>query len=395
MLNPRMNSVLAILSCVAAFPSYAGGVFVSKRILPSPAEGLRTFVSSLGPRKAPLLSGNGKTLLGISEREDLVVWDLATGSSTVLPGAKTDGHIENLAVDPAFSKALISVSKSSSGIGDELVLWDLAKKKELFRIASKLPVRDRRSIDIVRVAPDFRSAATFAATDRGELWDLEQGKIVRAFDTPIGSLDDVQLSAAGDRAVSAFGYAGLVLWDFATAKPLKKVALWSSPTHIQVNPEFTRAIVQVNNGMLELYDFTRIATSPDDPDADTYDPANVEFDFEYALATDFVASRSLDCVLIATANRNLELWDPVAKRRRGNFYSHRSPILQFAADASFRRAIAISEGQLVVYDLARGFAVDEVAPDKGKFVFFAANEDQTMVWALTDAGVVTEWALRN
>jgi WD40 repeat protein len=179
------------------------------------ARRLRTLGGSTRPFSSVAFGGDGKLLAGGSLDGTVKLWDLARGQDVrVLAGR--GGEVEAVAFGPD-SKLLASAAQDH-----QVTVWDVEAAKPLRVLRVEDPARGggavagSESASAVAFSPDGRTLAGGDSSGAVDLWEVETGRLVRAF-AGDGRVNSLAFGEGGRALVS-----GGTVWDVASGRELRR-----------------------------------------------------------------------------------------------------------------------------------------------------------------------------
>jgi RNA polymerase sigma factor (sigma-70 family) len=227
--------------------------------------------------KSVCFTRDGKFLVTAGAGNTLHVWDVAAGKERQV----FDGH-QNWIASVAFSPDGRTLAAGSGGFAFRL--WDVASRRELFRspqetgnivafgpagrrvaAASYLGTvhtfraTDGRQLRRAKIrggnvsslayAADGRTLALGGTDRRIRVWDLDQGKEVRSWQTPHRLIDRLALSPDGKTLASAGMDAFFVkLWDVGTGKEIRTLMHGGAVECLAFSPDGKTLVAGVIQG---------------------------------------------------------------------------------------------------------------------------------------------------
>ena len=240
------------------------------------------------PQTRVVLSGDGRRVAGWSAPDNLTTWDASTGKELFKAAIKLP-NVLSLVISPDGK----SVAASSSQ-GGQVVIWDVDGGKELHRFEGAGPLQglafspngkiiggfgvDRAphlwNLETGKELPPFEAPPSsglvffggrilafspdgkMLAASQGtaiRLWSVETGKLLQRFIGHTAAVDDVRLSADGQRLVSCGGDGVARLWDLGGSK---EIASWnntySSPASMIAGPDGESVLAPASGGWMRI-----------------------------------------------------------------------------------------------------------------------------------------------
>jgi len=152
-----------------------------------------------------VFSTDKKTLVGATNRETMVVWDVATRK----PMHQFFGPDDRQAVVDISPDGRQMVSGRSTGM---IRLWDTSTGKEVRIIKAH-----RGDVVAVAFAPDGKTIASAGTDTKVKIWEVETGKEVRTLSRTTDVASTLKFSPDGKKL--AAGYQGnVLLWETSTGR---------------------------------------------------------------------------------------------------------------------------------------------------------------------------------
>lgn len=179
-------------------------------------------------------SADFKRAVTLSDHERVELWDLETGRS-ILSMKCPSGLDEEIHASADFKRAVVANSKGIS-------VFDLERGVLLKKIQRDLFIRFR-----IQISADAKRAVTVSVGGRAELWDLENGKLLRKVEWKDANPNwtaPFRVDADFTRAILGAGFGETFGWNLRTGKLIpmgeKKHATMLGALH--VDSDFDRAL---------------------------------------------------------------------------------------------------------------------------------------------------------
>ncbi len=165
---------------------------------------------SMDYQEVPTPSPDGQALFSIkrNQRNQLVVWDLKTGTKKVTLSA--DGDLSAIAL-PMDGKRIFSSSK------DYFQIWDMGRMSE--KASTPVNVQNARIVKIL-ITPDGKKAMSLSESGTIIVWDIEKGEeLHKLFVTNNPGQKTFLISSDGQRLFGG-DYLSLRAWDLESGTEL-------------------------------------------------------------------------------------------------------------------------------------------------------------------------------
>jgi WD40 repeat protein/tRNA A-37 threonylcarbamoyl transferase component Bud32 len=350
-------------------------------------------IAARDPIRSVALSRDRKFALTGDEGGNLIQWDLrkkpaggkAGGLVRSFPGEAT-----GVSISPDGERALAA--------GRSLRLYDLAKGKEAKVLGSGA---------CLAVTPDWKRALTGGTDGMLRLWDLDEGKQLKALDCKAEAFA-VAISRDGKYGIAGLGGrqtkagmpvqkdgkpvqagASAVLWDLAEGKEMKhfKLAARGMIGTVGISPDGRRAYYGLDR-QIYVWDLKTRKDLPTIWGVPYYSRIVWAPDGRHAL--------------LAGRDAKLGLWDMEKGKRVRSFVGHKASVASAALSADGKRVVTGgfhvgpdpkgSPPTVRVWDYATGKELAKI-PSETSILCLAISPDRKFVLFGDRKGGLTQWAL--
>lgn len=290
------------------------------------------------------LSPDGALAISGSADNELIVWDVASGSAV----QRLRGHL-----DPVRAVAFLGDGRRAlSGADDySMRLWDVQSGERLLEFGGH-----GDSVLSIAVSPNGRTVATASADRSIVIWDIESGRPINRFTDHEDAVTTLVFDTTGTRLLSGSADNTLILWDVNAPRDTARLRRFfghdAPVTAVDIAPDGQKALSasldntliewNLNNGRI----VRRLAAHADAVLAVDYSP-----DGNLAL------SGSQDSTLI--------IWDMTSGAIHQRFVGHRSSVTDAIFTPDGRGVLSASnDGTLRLWRLNNGAEITALRADE-------------------------------
>jgi WD40 repeat protein len=294
---------------------------------------VRTLAGHKGVVNSIAFAADGKRMAAAGYGPDVKVWDVASGKELVRLTKPHQGNdLSSVALSADGTRLLVARLWQGGGtvVSSDLSLWDVDNRKELW-----ISYPGFAALPRVLITPDGKRALGGGGANPFVLWDLADGKEVRAWGGHKGPVTAVAYSSNGKTLFSVSQDRTLKAWDVSTGRELRTFkGHTEAVTSVAVSMDSKQALTGSADMTLILWDVAG-------------GKAVRTFKGHTASVTSVALSPDGKTALSGSGDRTLKLWDMATGNLLRTLTGHADGVTSVAVSPDGNWALSGSQDNTV------------------------------------------------